>query len=161
MSGINVTLTVAELRMACTIGCERQLEALRKSLPDRYGYEGDGWGIHIEGAAGELAVAKALLTHWQGSCGTFRQGGDVGHLQVRTRSRDDHDLIIRERDDDNALYVLVVGRSPHYRVVGYLRGRDAKQTCWLQGHGGRQPAYFVPQRELIAFRCMPTSRLPE
>jgi hypothetical protein len=105
-------------------------------------------GMHIEGAGGECAVAKALKLYWSGSVDTFKREGDVGDLEVRTRSEDWHELLIRP-DDPSAIYVLVVGKIPHFRLVGWIHSSVAKQrNDWLKPHGGRPPAYFVPQSEL-------------
>lgn len=140
-----VTLSLSEVLSGATIGITRQLAALKRGLPDRHGMDpGNGWTVHIEGACGEIAVAKALGAYWSASVNTFKQGGDVGSLQVRSRSRDDYDLIVRDSDDDAALFVLVTGTAPHYRVRGWIKGSDAKQPEYLREHGNRPAAYFVP-----------------
>lgn len=138
--------------LGATIGMQRQLEALSQGRPDRHGYDGaDGWTVHVEGACGELAVAKLLNRYWAGTLNTFKEGGDVGNIQVRTRSRENYDLIVRTDDRDEDVFVLVVGRAPKYRVVGWIRGKDAKRAEWSQTHGGRPAAFFVPQHALRAF----------
>jgi hypothetical protein len=147
-----IKLTDSEVEMAAQVGLRRQLEALRKGLPDKHGYEGDGWGIHIEGALGELALAKFLGVYWDGSVNTFKTKGDLGETEVRTRSRSDYDLIVREDDREDAVYVLVVGKAPAYRVVGWMLGKEAKQDRWVRTYGGRTPAYFVPQAALHPFK---------
>lgn len=149
---IEIELTWAEIEMAAGVGIRRQIDALRRGLPDKHGYEGDGWSNHIEGAMGEICVAKALGRYWNGSIGTFKQGGDVGQIQVRTRSKLDYDLIIRPDDRDFDWFVLVLGSCPRYWVVGYMQGREAKQAEWLKEHGGRPPAFFVPQGALTRFQ---------
>lgn len=150
---IAVTLTWFELEMAAIVAVRRHVEALRQTRPDRYGAAGDadGWQLHLEGAFGELAFAKALGRYWDGSINTFHDGGDVGVVQVRTRSRSDYDLIVRDADRDGDYFVLVVGRSPSYTVVGYILGADAKQPKWSKDHGGHGAAFFVPQSELRQF----------
>ncbi len=144
---IDITLTVGELHMAAQIGCLRQIESLVKKLPDRHGFDGtDGWSIHIEGAAGEIAVSKALNVYWGGSVNTFRTAADIGtKLEVRTRSNYDYDLIVRDNDKALSVYILVVGKIPTFRVVGWIRGSDAKNEAWLKTYGNRPAAYFVPQ----------------
>lgn len=145
---MTVTLTPYEVQMGATVGLRRHLEALELRLPDRHGYQGDGWGIHIEGALGELALAKYLGKYWDGSVNTFKRQGDVGQIQVRTRSRDDFELLVRPDDRDEDIFVLVVGQAPRYRVVGWIRGSEAKRPEWQQTYGQRPPAYFVPQASL-------------
>lgn len=144
-----IVLTLGELHMAAEIGVLRQLEAIRKKLPDRHGFDGDtGWTIHIEGAAGEIAVAKVLGKYWGGTVNTFKSEGDVGKLEVRTRSKDYYDLIVRDNDKDDSIFILVTGKSPTFNVVGWILGKDAKNPEWKQTYGDRPSAYFVPQKEL-------------
>lgn len=134
--------------MGATVGVTRQISSLRKGLKDSYGFKGDGWGAHIEGDCGELAAAKALNRYWGGSVDTFKRGGDVGPIQVRTRSKPHYELIVREDDPDDAIFVLLTGSCPTYEVVGTIKGSEAKQPEWLKTHGGRPPAYFVPHEAL-------------
>lgn len=146
---MNVTLTPDEVRRAVWVGVERQLEARRLNLPDRHGFTGDGWGEHIEGAAGELAVAKLLGWELDATVNTFKAGGDLGEkVQVRTRSEHWMELIVRPDDRDGDYFVLVTGRIPRFRVRGWYPGGAAKRPEWLQSHGGRPPAFFVPQGKL-------------
>jgi hypothetical protein len=147
-TGIEVRLTPGEMEYAANVGAKRHIEALAKGRPDKHGFEGEGWSVHIEGACGELAFAKALNKHWGGSVNTFKGGGDVGSVQVRTRSKSHYGLLVREDDDDNAAFVLVVGKEGRYRVVGWTWGGDAKRKQWRKKHGGRPAAYFVPQSAL-------------
>ena len=146
-----IKLTEYELFYAAIVGVRRQVQALLGNLPNRHGFDGDGWGVHIEGAAGEMAYAKFRNKYWSCSVGTFQSGGDVGEVQVRTRSKQDYDLIVRKDDPDDAFFVLVIGQSPSFRICGWMKGGDAKQDKWLQTHGGREPAYFVPQADLESF----------
>mgnify|MGYP006300474069 CR=1 FL=1 len=80
--------------------------------------------------------------------GTFKTGGDVGEIQVRTRSRHDYELLIRPQDRDEDTFVLLTGVAPSFRAHGWIQGQDAKKKEWLQTYGGRPPAYFVPQKDL-------------
>lgn len=147
---IPVTLDWFEVLQAGQVGLQRHVEALRQGLPNRYGAETakSGLGLHIEGACGELALAKAMNWYWSGTVNTFRTGGDVGEVQVRTRSSHDYDLIVREADSDTATFVLVTGTMPSYRVHGHVKGAAAKNPDWLAHHGNRPNAYFVPQWRL-------------
>jgi hypothetical protein len=84
---IRVELSWPEVALASQVGCRRMVEALRKALPDAYGCTGeDGWTHHVQGAMGEMAFAKATGRYWDGSVNTFKAGGDVGTIQVRTPS---------------------------------------------------------------------------
>lgn len=141
--------------MASEIGRLRHLVSVKRGLLDQHGFTGDGWAEHIEGACGELAVAKALGRYWDGSVNTFEQP-DLPGLQVRTRSQTYYDLIVRPADSDDDLFVLVTGRCPRYVVRGWIKGADAKQEQWLQTHGNRPGAYFVPQSALHEMSKLPS-----
>ena len=145
-----VKLTFGELQMASAIGCSRNLCAITKGFKNQSGL-GDGfdWQVNVEGACGELALAKILNVYWSGSVNTFKSGGDVGEFQVRTRSKPHYDLIIRDSDkDDSSIFWLVTGCSPVYTIHGWIICGDAKKSEWKQDYGGRIPAYFVPQKAL-------------
>lgn len=143
---MDIRLTWFEVHLASEIGCRRHLAALQAGLPDRHGAgrDNDGWTKHVEGAAGEMAVAKALNLYYDGSVNTFRDGADVGRIQVRTRSEPHFELLVRDSDADADPFLLVTGRAPSFRIVGWMYGGDAKQEAWRHAHGGREAAYFVP-----------------
>lgn len=145
---IPVTLEWYEVQLAAQVGVQRQLEALRQQRPDRAGFRGDGWGVHIEGAAGEMAFAKAAGRYWGATVNTFRFGGDVGDIQVRTRSDPGYEMLIRPNDRNDDVFYLVTGRIPEFTVVGWIRGAEAKRPRWLAQHGDRPAAYFVPHDAL-------------
>ncbi len=146
---IAVSLEWHEVMLAAGVGMRRHASALREGRPDRHGFDGDGWGSHVEGACGELAVAKLLNLYWNGSVDTFKDVGDVGTLQVRTRSRHDYELIVRRDDRGSDRFVLVTGKAPRFIVHGYMTAGEAQaHPEWLQTYGARPPAFFVPQSEL-------------
>ena len=143
----SVTLEWYEYAMASDVGRMRSLASIRQGLKHKYGMVTAGWTEGIEGACGELAVAKVLGIYWDGSVNTFKSP-DVGDLQVRTRSKDHYDLIVRPEDSSSEIFVLVTGTCPSYAVHGWIRGADAKQREFLKDYGNRPPAYFVPKNRL-------------
>lgn len=145
-----ITLTWAEVLAAATVGLMRQIAALKANCQDKHGFAGLGWSEHIEGACGECAAAKALGVYWQPTINTFSRGSDVAGYQVRTRSRSDYDLLIRDNDDPAKIFILVLGRCPTYEVVGWLRALDARRQEWRQDYGERGAAWFVPRSHLLA-----------
>lgn len=147
---IEVSLSPQEIAMAAHIGCQRHIEALARHRKDQHGAnEYHGWQLHVEGACGEMALAKCLGLHWEGTVNTFRRGGDVGTMQVRTRSKHDYELIIRKSDKPEAMYWLVTGVAPSYRVHGWIRGHECqKHPEWQFKWGGREESWFVPQSAL-------------
>lgn len=155
-----ITLEWYELASACLVGMRRQLAALRRHLPDRYGCdEFDGWSVHIEGAAGEMAVAKALNQYWNGSVNTFHASDIGAHIQVRTRHLHTYDLIVRPLDSNADAFVLVTGKAPTFTIQGWLQGHHAKQPKYLQTYGGRPAAYFIPQPDLLPISSLHPSQL--
>lgn len=151
-----ISLTAYEMMIAAHHGAVRNATA--RYRPDVHGFDEEhGWNIHIEGACGEVAVAKALGRYWEPTVNTFHdpdiRAPDLGiDIQVRTRSRHDYELIIRPDDPPCHAYVLVTGRAPHFRIWGYRLGHDIRRPDWLKEHGGRPAAWFVPQAELWDWR---------
>jgi hypothetical protein len=139
-----INLEWFEYSMASEVGRSRQLSSIRRSLTDRHGFNGLGWSEHIEGACGELAAAKALDVYWNGSVDTFKTADLSTNIHIRTRSRHDYDLIVREKDPEDATYILVTGKCPTYTIQGFISGFDAKNDQWLQEYGNRPAAFFVP-----------------
>ena len=146
---IEVTLTAAEQLMAQTIGLLRQAASVRMGLSNKHGRAGgDEDTDHILGACGEIAAARVLGRYWGGDVNSFKRA-DIGrNVQVRTRSRHDWELLVRPDDDSEAIFILVTGAPPRLRVHGWMQGHDAKRADWLRDHGGRPPAFFVPQAAL-------------
>lgn len=147
-----IQLNEDEFDLCVQVALRRQHSASVKRLKDSVKHKRD-WvdslSGHIKGAIGEMAVAKALNLSWTGSVDVFKSVSDVGNLEVRHRSRPDWDLIVRNGDSDDAIYVLSRGLPPSLiEVCGWIRGSDAKQKKWIQQHGNLRPAYFIPAEEL-------------
>lgn len=156
---MRIELSKSEFWNAISVGVMRQCSSLKKGLKHAHGANEkddlNGWSMHIEGACGEAAVAKALNVYWAGTVDTFKFGADIGEkIQVRTRSKDYYDLIVRSDDKDDDIFVLVTGRAPTFNVVGWILGRDAKKPQWVQNYGNRVPAWFVPQKNLIDIQSL-------
>lgn len=142
-----VTLTWSELTTAANIAVRRQVQNLAKGRKDRWGFCGDGWGVHIEGACGEMAVAKLLNIYWTGNLNRLRDA-DVGKLEVRTRSNHDYDLLLHKTDDPDASWILVTGKAPVFVVHGWIAGRAGMMKEYWKDPAKGRPAYFVPKSEL-------------
>lgn len=145
-----IHLTPAEMVIATTVAAMRHAEALHSHRADRHGLRADDDGLakHMLGAAGEIAVARLLGRYWGGDVCTFKRA-DIGtSVQVRTRSRDDYDLIVRHDDADGDVFILVTGSLSRLTVRGWVYGHEAKRPEYLAPHGGRPEAYFVPQSAL-------------
>lgn len=152
----HIKLEWYELQVAAACGASRQIESFRLSAQPKLNYW--SWHSHIEGAAAELAVAKYLNCHFPASVNTFK-GADLGkNIQVRARepnAKYPPQLIIRPTDQDDEVFVLVVGASPNWEIIGGIVGRDGKRPEWIKDPGNKGPAYFVPKHYL-----KPLSQLP-
>jgi len=148
-SAIQVRLSLSEMARAAHVGVQRHLKCLeRGSKPAHGADEHTLWQIHIEGALGECAVAKALNVYWEGGIDTFQKYGDVGGYEVRTTPLDSGRLIIRSVDIETRRFVLVTGENGWYTVHGWLVGKDAKRDEWIDAPNNRPPAWFAPQSAL-------------
>jgi hypothetical protein len=147
---ITVTLTTQEMMLAAYAGVRRCVVSRAKGSIPAYGCGHlEAWGVDVEGSGGEMAAAKVLNLYWDGAFNTYSRG-DVGALQIRTRTNHDWDLIVRDKDSDDDKFVLVTGMMPNYLIHGWILGKTAKDERWLRTHGNRPPAYFVPQSELLS-----------
>lgn len=144
---MNVSLEWFEVSRAALVGVSRNVEALRKGCRNRLPIN-EEWGIHILGACGECAFAKATGRYWSGSVNTFKDADIGDNIQIRTRSQHHYDLIVRDADRDDDVYVLVTGGPHDFVLRGWMRCKDAKQEKYRQNYGGYGDAYFVPQRAL-------------
>lgn len=147
-----IILSPMEIQIAVLVGGGRMNSSLKKHSRDAHGYDGKSpWDIHIEGAAAEMAYCKALNIYWAGTVGTFG-AADVGNdVQIRSTKIKDGCLVVREADNSDQYYILVVGQIPEFTVIGWIHGKAAKQVRWLRAPGGREAAYFIPQSELTPF----------
>jgi len=155
---IEVALDWAEMCVAVEVGCRRRIESRRQGLRERHTDE-DAlrvWVTEINGAAGEMAYAKALGFYWPASVNRFRGQGDVGAVEIRTARRHGFSLPIRPDAKDDAQYVLVTGVMPNFRVVGWITGGEGKQDRWLREANG-DPAYFVPPAALWPINGRPVA----
>lgn len=109
------------------------------------------------GVCGEMAVCKAIKKMWKPTVNTFHNSPDVEpNIEVRATENPNGCLIIRDNDPNDRWYFLVIGEPPNVRVVGYIRGADAKQDQWIKNPNGYRTAWFVPQDALLK-RGKPTN----
>lgn len=143
-----VTLTWPEMRLAAAVGIERAIQGMEKKFSPRYGCGlEENWRLNIEGAAGEMALAKFLSRFWSGNLGDLK-ADDVGQLQVRTSRRPNADLRLHPDDNDDKAFILLTGVAPSFIVRGWLWAREGKlDKYWRDGAQGR-PAFWVPQSDL-------------
>lgn len=152
-----ISLTWAEVLTAAYIGTMRNVQSLRGNwTPGADVGVDNSWTPNIEGAAGEMAVAKYLGMYWSGAVGD-PQADDVGPFQVRTNaSRKYDDLILRPRDKPERIYISVLSFLPQFTICGWIGGAEGKQEKWLRdGTAGRPPCFFVPRTSLKPMSLLP------
>ena len=149
-------LTWKQLYWAAQVGVRRNIEAMARGLQHVPALldDLDEWVNHIEGAGAELAFAVWRGVVWKATVNTFRSGFDVDRHQVRWAREDHYRLILRDTDNPAHVFVLVVGRSPEYTIVGWLRAVDGMKSEFLQDYG-RGSAYFVPRHLMNPLDTLP------
>jgi hypothetical protein len=156
---VRVRLSWAEVLQAASVGAMRKVQCLKEHWTPGAGRNNhdDDWTPNIEGAAGEMAVAKHLGIYWSGSLGNYK-ADDVGSYQVRTNtSRQWTDMSIRTKDRDDRIYISVLSFLPEFVICGWLAGNDCKrQEWWRDGTPGR-PCFWVPRGALQPISALPGS----
>lgn len=79
--------------------------------------------IVTAGLGAELFVARWAGLEW--NRGNARKPDVGADVEVRTTRRSDGMLALYTRDHGNRRYVFTIGSYPSYRIVGWIRGRDA------------------------------------
>lgn len=146
---IIVELSFANVMQAALVGVMRQVTNVRDKRKHRYGATNEEtWDMNINGAIGELALAKHLGWYWDGALGNFK-ADDVGHHQVRATTWENGRLLIHHEDKDDRKFVLVTLHDmPCVTLAGWMLGQDAKDPAyWAEPRRGRG-CYAVPQEML-------------
>ncbi|HEX3412837.1 MAG TPA: hypothetical protein VHT00_14050 [Stellaceae bacterium] len=152
-------LTPSEIHIASLVGLQRSLAAIRDQTPGRYGRpEGPGFDENINGACGEISLARFLKCYWNGAYGN-RAAADVGTFhQVRASGYDGPNagLILHKPDADDQPFVKAFVRLPHVALVGWIYARDGKKSeLWGEVKKGREPCFLVPHAMLLPMSSLP------
>lgn len=148
---MKVSLSVAEMRISAQVGIERCLHVIEAGRANMYGEQDDKfWQRHVEGAMGEMALAKFTNMYWNGTIGSVHLP-DVGDLEVRTTEHKDGCLIMHPKDKNKAKFVLAIGVRGKYEMVGWIFGHEGKKQEFVRDPNDRVAAYFVPQKALRKF----------
>lgn len=151
---MEITLTEEERQLVLSEAKRRQDYNEQRNIKGRNGGEeiGDLALYHHKlGCAGEMAVAKYLglekflftdLAPKKGSC-------DLPYfIDVKTRSRSWHNLIVQKDDDIAKNFWLVTVENKHISLEGWIYGHEAFQDQYIKDPAGGRPAYFIPKRKL-------------
>jgi hypothetical protein len=139
----DITMTDEQYQRAVKVGTRRYEESKKMGLRQAYGAAGYDLNKDILGASGELAYCLYTDQSWSESVNTFK-APDVGtNIQVRTTPRTGR-LIVRDRDKDDEIYVLIIADGKRFKIAGSMLGRDAKQEKFLDAPDpSRPPCYCV------------------
>lgn len=147
-----VTLSWAEMQLAYMVAGQRRIMNMKKKLPGKYGApEREGSEeLDLVAARGEMAVAKALNLYWTGTVGDYGAVDVGGLVEVRSRTKDWHSLILHPSDRDDLPFVLAdVSDPPRVRLSGWIYAKDGKQDkFWSDPSGKNRPAFFIEQKHL-------------
>lgn len=156
-----VRLSRHELEVAAYVGLRRAVNATWQASAPRGGEQRlSVWQAHIEGAMGELAVARFLHAYWPASFDTYQSVDDLLGWEVRTTRRADGALIVRGTDSPRPglRHVLVTlcpdPGPPVLWIRGWLESAEARQPQW-QVDPEPRPSWFVPIEALHPFAPMP------
>jgi hypothetical protein len=156
---IVVTLSNSEAWEAVSCGVRRHLTAIHDNRQDRNGAascdEAQRWGIDVEGAVGELVLAKHFGVYWNPTIGVVGRVDFPPATQVRVVDSPSKKLIIRRDANDEHVYVLVCGQRLKYEIVGWILARNAKVPAYLENPRGYGASYFVPREDLEDMSIFP------
>lgn len=144
-----VNLTAIEVEICKLVAETRYKTSREMGLSGSYGSI-PSIDIDISGAAAEMAVSKYLDCYWQAGINTFH-AADIGtEIQVRATKHQAGKLILRNRDNPEHVYFLVVDMMPSFKIAGYVEGKKAMNDKYLTNFGilSRPSCWAVPQEEL-------------
>jgi len=143
-----IRLSYKEMLIGAQIGIMRRVQSMKRGYTHAHGRpDNDDWQRDIEGALGEMALAKYLNLYWVGGevCAV-----DVGDFEVRTTVRPNGRLILHPKDDDTRYFWLVTGINGVYEIKGHILASEGKRDeYWSDPTGRQRHAYFVPQSALV------------
>jgi hypothetical protein len=143
-----VTLSPTEIKVATVVGTARAQISRESGFRDRSHVGADErLQKDVDATGAELAASKVSGCRWNMTSGSDLDEPDLWpHVEVRHTTCEHGGLIVRTRDKQERLFVLVIGTLPSYRVIGWTRGEQARrdeyrwQDCWK-----------VPQARLVRF----------
>ena len=150
---VKITLTEDEFWEATRVGAQRHFRSVCDGRRMRIvTANDDGWRNHIEGACAELAAAKHTKLKWHGAVDAFGKP-DLGlWVDVKLRRNEECPLIIKEHEPDDWFYILVHGTAPHFKLRGWIVGKQGKLVgTYYPGKGKNCGTYAVPHEALTQY----------
>lgn len=151
MQAVTSALEWFELEIAAAVGARRRIRSMREGRRERYAPElGDGWSRDVQGAAAEMAYAKAVDVYWGGDIDGFRRP-DVGRYEVKHTEHENGHLTIPLDESPESVLALVTGVAPRFVIRGHALARDVMRPEFLRRFPERS-VYWVPQSALRPVR---------
>jgi hypothetical protein len=150
---MKVKPTIEDKVLAHTVALERIAEI--GGHPDHDSRYDKSLGFHdyvaqvAESIVAEILVARYLgYVNFDPRASRFKETADVGsNIEVRWTRYDTGALIVYENDRITDVAVLVTGRSPNYKLAGWIpvaiakkpRYKSSSQPTWWVTQGNLQP----------------------
>lgn len=153
---VRVPLDDAEMAMCRLVG-ERRNQSHYGWVDGRVDQRRDSVTIHVEGAIGEYAFAKAYGLDWTGKLWTLdewqqyrKSHTDVSGVEVKTRPEDWHGLMVpvdEQHMKDKPFVLALTHELPTVVLAGWCMGVAVMRACRWKGWLPR-PAFIIEQHDL-------------
>ena len=150
-----VTLSLAEMLHGTNLGVIRMYESHNHGGKHKHGFYNsnlDPLCMNVQGAIGEIVVAKVRNLYFMPTVNTFKAADIGSNVQVRLRTKHEWQMIVRDDDDPDHIFVHVTGSGPVYCIRGWAYGKDVMKPEYRQNHGNRIESWFVPEEALKPFQ---------
>jgi hypothetical protein len=148
-----VELEPHEVYAAIVAGAGRRFRGIALKRSSTLDPPSRTWGADVQAVGAEVALAKHLDRFWidsplpdpAGDVGSASPRVHVLHTELETGR-----LILRAGDDDDGVFVLVVGKLPSFRLAGWITAREGKTDAFRVDDvgNGRPGCWMVPQSAL-------------
>lgn len=149
---VDVSLLEFELWYSSNVGYARRVTSIASDIPETSASPGGPFGLLLDdigGAQAEMALAKYLGVYWDASVGVGKRPDLPHEVQCRHTFYDSGKLVIRVRDKDREIYVLVTGRMDIFTLHGWMTAGEAKEHSeWVENPNQQGASWFVPQKYL-------------
>jgi hypothetical protein len=150
-----VDLNLAEMLHGANLGTIRHYESVIAGRKPNRNFDKsnhDQLCANVQGAIGEIVVAKARNLYFMPTVNTFK-GADIGvNVQVRLRTKHEWQMIVRDDDDPEHIFVHVTGTGPTYCIRGWAYAKDVMKPEYRQNYGNGVESWFVPEEALNPFQ---------
>jgi hypothetical protein len=110
------------------------------------------------GCLGEIALSRILKLRRAADSPNVTTGDFSRGLEARATTHASGHLLIYPPDTDEAIFALMVGEYPWFKIAGFFIARDAKRPEWWRGDAD-PPSFWVPQSRLVELSTAATQLL--